>query len=590
MRRNLQKIAISLLITSTALISPLSTSAQTLTVSDSSDPIEQVTSVSQLSDVQPTDWSFQALQNLVERYGCIAGYPNGTFRGNRVITRYEFAAGLNACLDSIFQRIAVLDSSEYASKQDLETLQKLQQEFAAELASLRGRLDALEPRIATIEQQQFSTTTKFNGQVWFNLSGASTGGNVKFESTPAIDGSVPAAAPDGGVRLAGRDPAGKPLVQRTNKASTTLSFFSNLTLNTSFNGQDLLVTQLAVGNGISPNNQFASAGFFNTFGVPFTDQTAGTVNGSPDVVLQTLSYTFPVNDAVRVTFGPRVNWYNYFDFNRFTYYLTGASSYDSIDNTLTNVVDTGSGAVVEWNINKNWRFAAAYLGENIPFLPSEYGFNTSSNPEYGLFGGTNSTTAELTYIPTDNLSFRLLYSYGRIQAYAGQVGGSIGEPLPYGYVDAGPGYSVFDPTTGLTSDGGLSYAYAHTFSFNFDWLITPRFGIFGRYAYGATTLKPINQAVNTQAFQVGLGFPDLGKKGALGVISFVMPMDILSGRKYFVAGGGDGGTMYELEASYYYPINDNFAIVPAVYTIFNPNNFDSNPNIYIGNLRAQFSF
>ena len=39
------------------------------------DPVamDQVTSVSQLSDVQPTDWAFQALQSLVERYGCIAG-------------------------------------------------------------------------------------------------------------------------------------------------------------------------------------------------------------------------------------------------------------------------------------------------------------------------------------------------------------------------------------------------------------------------------------------------------------------------------------------------------------------------------------
>ncbi|HEY9301337.1 MAG TPA: iron uptake porin, partial [Phormidium sp.] len=60
------------------------------------DAIEQVTSVSQLSDVQPTDWAFQALQSLVERYGCIEGYPDRTYRGNRAITRYEFAAGLNA--------------------------------------------------------------------------------------------------------------------------------------------------------------------------------------------------------------------------------------------------------------------------------------------------------------------------------------------------------------------------------------------------------------------------------------------------------------------------------------------------------------
>ena len=60
-------------------------------------PLAQVNSVSQLSDVKPTDWAFQALQSLVERYGCIAGYPDGTYRGNRATGRYEFAAGLNSC-------------------------------------------------------------------------------------------------------------------------------------------------------------------------------------------------------------------------------------------------------------------------------------------------------------------------------------------------------------------------------------------------------------------------------------------------------------------------------------------------------------
>ena len=36
---------------------------------------EQVTSVTQFSDVYPTDWAYQALANLVETYGCVAGYP-----------------------------------------------------------------------------------------------------------------------------------------------------------------------------------------------------------------------------------------------------------------------------------------------------------------------------------------------------------------------------------------------------------------------------------------------------------------------------------------------------------------------------------
>ena len=62
---------------------------------------EQVTSITQFSDVYPTDWAYQALASLIERYGCVAGYPNGTFRGNRAMTRYEAAAFLNACLDRI---------------------------------------------------------------------------------------------------------------------------------------------------------------------------------------------------------------------------------------------------------------------------------------------------------------------------------------------------------------------------------------------------------------------------------------------------------------------------------------------------------
>jgi len=102
----------------------------------------QVTSVSQLSDVQPTDWAFGAVQSLVERYDCIAGYPNGTFLGNRAMTRYEFAAGLNACLDRVNELIATA-TLDVVQKEDLTTLQRLQEEFSAELATLRGRVDSL---------------------------------------------------------------------------------------------------------------------------------------------------------------------------------------------------------------------------------------------------------------------------------------------------------------------------------------------------------------------------------------------------------------------------------------------------------------
>lgn len=56
---------------------------------------------------------------------------------------------------------------------------------------------------------------------------------------------------------------------------------------------------------------------------------------------------------------------------------------------------------------------------------------------------------------------------------------------------------------------------------------------------------------------------------------------------FLLSGGGDGGIQYELEASYYYPITNNISIVPAFYAIFNPNKFNSNPTVFVGNLRTQ---
>ena len=65
-------------------------------VSDYAASADQVTSVTQFSDVYPTDWAYQALSNSVEQYGCVAGYPDATFRGNRAMTRYEAAALLSS--------------------------------------------------------------------------------------------------------------------------------------------------------------------------------------------------------------------------------------------------------------------------------------------------------------------------------------------------------------------------------------------------------------------------------------------------------------------------------------------------------------
>jgi hypothetical protein len=103
---------------------------------------QSVTSTSQLKDVQPTDWAYPAVQALVERYGCISGYPDSTYRGQRALTRYEFAAGLSNCLEKVNEVLST-KIDQKASKEelaavaaDVRTLQQGLQQVNQDLAAL----------------------------------------------------------------------------------------------------------------------------------------------------------------------------------------------------------------------------------------------------------------------------------------------------------------------------------------------------------------------------------------------------------------------------------------------------------------------
>ncbi|WP_346292824.1 iron uptake porin [Sphaerothrix gracilis] len=86
------------------------------------------TATEQPLDVPPTHWAYTAVQRLVNEYGCITGYPDGTFRGEQELTRYEFAAAMNACLDTLVQLIQV-NRTQSETTEVLATQQDLQQQL-----------------------------------------------------------------------------------------------------------------------------------------------------------------------------------------------------------------------------------------------------------------------------------------------------------------------------------------------------------------------------------------------------------------------------------------------------------------------------
>ena len=400
------------------LSNPIVPAAPQAVTTEQSGAMSQVTSVSQLSDVRPTDWAFQALQSLVERYGCIAGYPDGTFRGNRALTRYEFAAGLNACLDQV-TKLITSSTSTFVTKDDLGVLQRLQEEFAAELATLRGRVDALEARTAELEANQFSTTTKLNGEAIFAVS----------------------------------DTFGDGVGLHDDKTVTTLGYRVRLNLLTSFTGKDLLRTRLQALN--VPNYSASTATGTNMTRLAFDGAE------SSNFVLDELWYRFPMGNAT-VFVGPKgLDLDEIADATATSTFGnstgTGSLSRFGVRNPAVHRGPQGAGASMTYNFG-NFRATAGYLASE----------GDAPNPANGR-GVADGSFSALGQIGFFSNPFNLSLTYTRKYNRAGDVGimGGTGSSLanrPFGQSATGSdnfGVQVnFKPSSRFQIGGWYGYTKA----------------------------------------------------------------------------------------------------------------------------------
>jgi len=506
------------------------TSVSQVSQAMSSDPVAQnVTSVSQLSDVRPTDWAFTALQSLVERYGCIAGYPDSTFRGRQATSRFEFAAGLNACLDKINEIISA-GLADKVSTEDLATLQRLQEEFAAELATLRGRVDALDAKTAKLEAQQFSTTTKLSGEAIMSVQGAS--GNTNLLGNPT-------------------------------STNIFVSSRVRLDLNTSFTGSDLLRTRLEVGNGGLSIPAAFVAGSTNSSNIGFQTYGQDYTGLPPTFTLAKLRYDFNLGDA-RISVGPVMHAYDHIDVN--SYANNEAVDFAStffINNPLMLLVNSqtgGAGAAFDWNLGKSaFSIRGLYLAGNAS-SPTATGGVGSVNR--GLFGDPYQASAELEFAPKNAdgdkpFAIKLQYTNGSINNTSVNAGGVNVE------WKFAKGIAVFGRYGFGTLDNRGALATAAPFTS----------GLFGGVASAATNLSP-------QTWMAGLAFPDLFKEGAMAGVAIGQP---------FIESQIGNSTQTNLELFYNFPVTNNIRITPDVQFIFNPNNV-SGSTIFVGTLRTVFSF
>ncbi|MCL1494765.1 MAG: iron uptake porin [Pseudanabaena sp. Salubria-1] len=494
---------------------------------------QNVTSVSQLSDVRPTDWAFTALQSLVERYGCIAGYPDRTFRGKQATSRYEFAAGLNACLDKINEIISA-GLADKVSKEDLATLQKLQEEFAAELATLRGRVDALDAKTAKLEAQQFSTTTKLRGEAIFGLAAGSDG-----VVTP---------------------PAGS--VDRTN---TTFSYRVRLNLDTSFTGKDLLRTRLESAN--VPN----LAGTTGATGVP--GLASGTnaarlsfdTNTNNNFQIGRLYYRFPIGESI-------------------TAYIAPIGAPEDVISPLNPLESDGQGTISRFGrFNPLIRIASSG-GTGLAIAGLNFKFNNQANLELaysaansatatgagGVSGDDTKLAAQLVYKPFSSLTLGAGYGYSY------NTGNSLGSGLN---VESIGGIAPIGLKT-HTVVGSLIWDITNKFTFNTwgSWNFSDGINAAGT-SIGSTTFT---------SWMAALSGKDLFTEGDLAAVLFGQPLFRSSFSGVGVSGSID--TPYHLEALYRFRVSKNITITPGVFFVFNQGSNSANGTATVGVIRTTFSF
>jgi hypothetical protein len=506
---------------------------------EASNGMAQVTSVSQLSDVQPTDWAFQSLQSLVERYGCIAGYPDGTYRGNRALTRYEFAAGVNSCLDRINELITA-GTDELVQKEDLATLQRLQEEFSAELATLRGRTDALEARTAELEANQFSTTTKLFGQAIFGVQGRTENTADFFP----VDG-----------------------VKDTKDPATNINLINNvqLSLFTQLSNRSILLTGLAAGNG-------------STAPRLSNDTKLGyELDTDNQFVLSDLTFRHLIGNNFAVVAGPvGVNAVNVFrGANRVESSGQGPISAFAQRNPIISIGNGTGGAGFDWQIASRLSLQGVYSASD-PADPNDA----------GLFGSRRSATTtgvQLTASPTDTIDLALHYlnSYNPSgSGFAGSLGLGVGDDQ-------------------VTIGSGLK---TDAFGATVAWRATPGITVGGWGGFTNSRIPNRDGNVETTNWMAFLNFPDLFGEGNLGGIYVGQPpkiteSDLPAGQNIpnLLAGGlgtegEQPGTTTHLEVFYRYRISDNITLTPGFMVLFNPGNAPESDTVGIGALRTTFTF
>jgi hypothetical protein len=524
----------------------------------------QVTSINQFSEVKPTDWAYQALSNLIERYGCVAGYPNGTFKGGQAMTRFEAAALLNACLDRVTE---VTDE-----------LQRLINDFQKELSVLKGRVDGLDKRVGKLESTQFSTTTKLQGDTVFVIGANAFGGSQANNFTP---GQGQANAQPG--TNANRAAAG----------ATVFNYDLRLNLLTSFTGKDQLYTRLRSGNFVgSPFN--GSPYSLMALDRAFGGGNSGAASNLNNVVqLDRLYYRFPIGKSFTGLVGPRGRNTEFLAITPFFYKsdLLDFFTLNGAPGTYNKATGAIAGLMWKQNVKKGKPYFAASTSYVAPDAYNGNAATQASSTSGGGILGDNSKGSFTTQLGVAAPQWALAFGWRY-----GQCGQNFRR---------GTQFANQVESCGPTNAGVSTAAYSNNFALTGAWQPKKAGGIVPslNLGWGYTALAQsnlvnsqipgVNSAANigaAQSWTLGLQWADAFAKGNSAGMAVGQPQFATSLRNGRTPQDGN----FAWEWWYKFKVSDNISVTPAIFYLSRPAGQFTQPgqsnNVFGGLVQTQFRF
>ena len=504
----------------------------------------QITPVSQLVDIRPTDWSFQALKFLSQRYGIVVDNFSHTFQGNKSVTRSEFAIQLNAAIARLNEMNAA-KNAELISQEDLSVIQRLHSEFAVELAALPKRVEDLQTEVSQLTAQQFSPTAKLTGEVIFAVSGVN--GDRKADDDEDVNESI------------------------------ILSDRVWLNFDMSFNESDRLFVRLEAEN--TPSLDDATG----------TEMTRLGFYGDSDNVfdLNQLEYRFAVSKAAKL------------------YVTSDSTDVRPVANSDNAFSISGRGAISRfgrysplYRLDFGALVRLKYEFSDIASLSlglADDDADDADDAQSSLGGDTDGAVVQLTLEPSDRIDVVLAYQRDRNKY--GAIAQLILEPTDdlelgltyirfYDNLDTGTGSELANDPFDDESE------YITTSSYGLETNIRVGSDLTIGGWLGLTTATANDLAGQPEAtifnYALTLAFPDLGTEDSLAGIVIGQPPKVTSndfGTDYI-----DRDTSLHLEFFYRWQATDNIAITPGLLIITSPEHNENNDAIYLGTVRTTLRF